>query len=381
MVSVAISRVSARLLSARSQTSVTSGIGTFDTFSMVLVEIEDDSGLIGYGEALARRGGEMTVAAVENLLRPVLLQKDPRNIGGLWMEMVNRLRLWGHTSGVVMEAISGVDIALWDLVGKLEGRPVWQLLAGAGRQELPVFASSVFVDSPEAMAAQAVSFVEQGFPIVKVKIARNQAQGGLDADIEALQAIRAAIGQNIGLVVDANGAFDTSEAIRAGRAMEPLNVGWFEEPVPVDDLGGYARVNAMTSTPLARGETDFGIFTISEVIRRRLIDVVRPDPGRCAGITGSMHIATLALSQNLLFAPHTGFSGGIAQLAGVHVAAAAPTLLSFEHMLIDNPCREIFVDGYLVPVDGLLKVPTGPGLGLELDHAKLDRFGETSKSN
>ncbi len=371
---MAIVRVGARLLSARSDVTITSGIGTFDAFDMVLVEVEDASGHVGYGEALARRGGEMTVAAVESLLRPVLIGADPRNIGGLWVQMVDRLRLWGHTAGVVMEAISGIDIALWDLVGRLEQRPVWQMLAGAGRRQVPVFASSVFIGDPDDMAREAVSFVERGYPIVKVKIARSEASGGPEADLEALRKVREAIGARIGLVVDANGAYDSALAIRMGRAMEELNVRWFEEPVPVDDLGGYERVHAMTSTPLARGETDFGIYTIGEVMRRRLIEVVRPDPGRCGGITGAMHLATLALSQNILFAPHTGFSGGLAQLAAVHVAAASPTLLTLEHMLIDNPCREIFVGGYPVAEGGRLAVPTGPGLGLQMDHAKLDAY-------
>jgi L-alanine-DL-glutamate epimerase-like enolase superfamily enzyme len=125
---VRIVRVTARLLEAQAQTGVVFGLGAFERYSMVLVEVVTQDGLCGYGEAISRRGGEMTVAAVDRLLAPVLVGRDPRDIEGLWVEMVDRLRRWGHTTGVLLEAISGVDIPLWDLVGKAAGEPIWRLL-------------------------------------------------------------------------------------------------------------------------------------------------------------------------------------------------------------------------------------------------------------
>jgi L-alanine-DL-glutamate epimerase-like enolase superfamily enzyme len=156
--------------------------------------------------------------------------------------------------------------------------------------------------------------------------------------------------------------------------MEALEIGWFEEPLPPDDLAGYERVHAMTSTPLARGETDFGMWTMREVIERRLVDVVQPDLGRCGGITGARHVWTLTYLANLAFAPHTGFSGGISQLAALHVAAAAPSLAKLEYMVIDNPAREIFVGGYPRPKGGFLEAPDDPGLGLELDQQLIEDY-------
>lgn len=369
-----IRSVRARYLEATPETGVVFGAGEFSTYSMVLVEIEDDGGRVGYGEALARRGGTMTALAVESLLSPILVGADPRNIEGLWVEMVKRLRPWGHVSGVVMEAVSGVDTALWDLAGKIDGRPVWQLLAGAGRTEVPVYASSVYIADADTMAAEAVEQKARGFKRLKVKIGRKPEEGGQTADLAALRAIRDAVGDDLVLVVDANGAYEAADAIRMGRAMEALDIRWFEEPVYMDDLGGYERIHAMTSTPLARGESDFGIFTMRDVIERRLVDVVQPDLGRCGGITGARHVWTLAFAHNLGFAPHTGFSGGLSQLAAVHVAAAAPQLLALEYMFIDNPCREIFVGGYPEAAGGFLEVPTAPGLGRELDLDKVERY-------
>ncbi|WP_371574327.1 mandelate racemase/muconate lactonizing enzyme family protein [Streptomyces sp. NBC_01314] len=369
-----IRRVSARFLEATPAAGVVFGAGDFNTYSMVVVEVEDDSGHIGYGEALARRGGAMTATAVESLLAPVLVGQDPRNIEGLWVRMVGQLRPWGHVSGVVMEAVSGADTALWDLVGKIEGRSVWQLLAGAGRQQVPVYASSVYISDPDTMVREAIAQQKRGFDRLKVKIGRKPGEGGQNADLTALRAIREAVGDDLILVVDANGAYDAADAIRMGRAMEPLDIRWFEEPVFMDDLGGYEQIHRMTSIPLARGETDFGIFTMRDVIERRLIDVAQPDLGRCGGITGARHIWTLAFAHNIAFAPHTGFSGGLSQLAAIHVAAAAPSLLALEYMFIDNPCREIFQGGYPQPEEGLLRVPNGPGLGLQLDMDKIERY-------
>lgn len=369
-----IESVHARLLEASPDTGVTFGMGLFNTYSAVLVEVRSDSGLVGYGEAMARRGGQMTATAVEKLFTDVLVGEDPRNIEGLWVRMVDRLRRWGHTAGVVMEAVSGVDIALWDLVGKEEGRPVWQLLAGAGRTQVPCYASSVYIDEVSVMCDQAYEQQQRGFTRLKVKIGRTDDAGGSMADLAALSAIRDTVGPAMSLVVDANGAYDCADAIRMARAMEALDIRWFEEPVPPDDLAGYERLHQMTSVPLARGETDFGIFTLRDVIARRLIDVVQPDMARGGGITGARHVYSHTYAANLAFAPHTGFSGGLSQLAALHVAAAAPTLLALEYMFIDNPLREIFVGGYPSAVDGHVSVPGGPGLGLEMDEEKLDRL-------
>lgn len=369
-----IESVKATLLEATPDAGVMFGIGAFNTYSMVLVEVRSDDGHVGYGEAIARRGGAMTATAVESLLADVLIGQDPHNVEGLWVAMVDQLRRWGHTSGVVMEAVSGVDCALWDLVGKIEGKPVWQLLAGAGRKQVPVYASSVYIADPDTMVAQAREQQERGFGRLKVKIGRPESDGGQAADLAALTAIREAVGDRMVLVVDANGAYDSADAIRMGRAMESLDVRWFEEPVPTDDLAGYERIHAMTSTPLARGETDFGVFTMREVIERRLVDVVQPDLARCGGITGARHVWTLTYAANLAFAPHTGFSGGLSQLAALHVSAAAPTLLALEYMFIDNPLREIFVGGYPSARDGFVAAPEGPGFGLDLDLDKVEKF-------
>lgn len=365
-----IASVDADVLIGRPQQGVRFAIGDYDEFALVLVTVRTETGLTGFGEAIARRGPKMTAAAVSSLLAPVLVGADARNIGGLWLTMFDQLRRWGHAGGVVFEAISGVDCALWDIAGKAAGIPVWRLLYGAGRERVPVYASSVYIDTDDVMVAQAQKQVAAGFRAVKVKIGRDAADGGFRADIRVLAKIREAVGAGVNLMVDANGAFDAATAIRVGRALEECDVTWLEEPVPPDDLDGYRRVHSMTSTPLAAGESVFGSMGFKPLIEEGLIDYVQPDLGRCGGMTAATQIGALAFAHHRPLAPHTGFSGGLSQLAAIHLAAAAPELFALEYMFIDNPARELFSVGYPRPEDGMLEVPEGPGWGLELD---LDR--------
>ena len=366
--------VTARVLKATPETGVVFGIGKFDAFTCVLVEVTTDDGLVGYGEAIARRGAAMTKAAVEDLLAEVVIGQDPRNIERLWVLMHDRLRRWGHSGGVVLEAMSGVDIALWDVVGKAEGMAIADLLRGYGRSEVPVYGSSVYIDEEAVMVAQATEQVAAGFPALKIKIGRSTEKQGLDADVAVVRAIREAVGDSVELLVDANGAYDVATALRLCRRLESLDLAFFEEPLPPDSLDGYERLHSMTSVPLARGETDFGIFDFNRLLRRQLIDLVQPDTARCGGITGARHAYTLAFAHNVAFGPHTGFSGGISQLAAIHVAAAAPSLWRLEHMFIDNPLRELFLEPFPQARNGIVTTPTGPGLGLELDMAKVEAF-------
>lgn len=375
-----ITNVRATVLSAVPEGGgVIFGIGDYSTFVSVLVEVTADNGLAGYGEALARRGPQMTKIAVENLLAPVLVGEDPRSIGKLWLGMMDRLRRWGHSRGVAVEAISGVDTALWDLVGKYENRPVSAMLYGVGRSEVPCYASSVYIAEQDVMVAEAVAQAEHGYDTIKIKIGRGRDQGSLMDDVEALTAIRAAVGPRVRLCIDANGEYDTATALQLVRHIEPLDIAWFEEPLPPDDRNGYLRLRELTRIPLARGETDFAVFDFRELVESRTVDVLQPDLGRCAGITGAWQVSALAYAANLALAPHSGFSGGLSQLAALQLSAASPALSRLEYMFIDNPVRDIFAVSYPQPVQGMLTVPQAPGLGLELDRQKIAEYAENAE--
>lgn len=368
-----ISSVSARVLRARPDKSVVFAAGRYPEFSAVLVEVQTEDGVTGHGEAIARAGAEATKAAVESLLGPLLVGADPSNIEGLFRLMVDQLRRFGHSGGVVVEAISGIDIALWDIAGQVADRPIRDLLYGAGRESVEVYASSVYLDETDVMVEETKLQLRNGFSTVKLKTGHSAETGGKHADVEKIAAIREAVGPTVALGVDANSAYDATDAVWVAKRLEELDVCFFEEPVNPDDLDGYERVRKQSGVPLAGGETSFLLYGFRRFIERGLLDVVQPDLARCGGITGARQVATLAQAYGVRFAPHTGFSGGISHLAALHVAAAAAELYLLEYMFIDNPLREIFVGGYPRPAGGRLSMPAGAGLGLSLDLDAVDR--------
>ncbi len=379
-----IERIVTHPLVARLERAVMFAIGPYDTFMGTLVEVITDDGHRGVGECIVRRAPRVTATIVQDLLAPVLLGRDPRDVGRLWEEMFAQLRRWGHSRGFVLEAMSGVDIALWDLIARDSGEPLYRVLRGAGRERVPCYASKVYLADITGMVAQARQQVESGYGAIKVQVGRNETQGGLRADVATVRAIREAVGPEVTILLDANGAFDAATAIRLCRHLEPLDVTWLEEPVPADDVSGYALIRRSTSVPLAGGESEFGIFGFRDLIARRALDVLQPDVARIGGFTPAQWVGALAYAHNLRVAPHTGFSAGVAHLAALHLAAATPNLMTYEYMLPDllaagggtlqNPLREIFTAPFPVPAAGTIGLPSGPGLGLDVDWDKVRRF-------
>jgi len=283
---------------------------------------------------------------------------------------VRTMRPRGHSRGYQLEAVAGVDIALWDLLGQVENRPVWQLMHGHGRREIPVYASSILIDPPLRMADEARTLVEQGYRAIKVKVGQS-----VDDDIERIEAVRDAVGAGVRLMVDCNSGFDATAAIRFGRHAQRLDIYWIEEPVHPDDLPGYRRVRSgLSDVRLAAGEGEFTAAGFVPFLQEGLLDVLQPDIARCAGFTGSRRVAALAQAFNVDFAPHTGASGPVCIAASMHLAAVVPNLLVFEDMYIHNPLREVLARPLPAQRAGVIAVPDGPGLGVRLDDDALARF-------
>jgi L-alanine-DL-glutamate epimerase-like enolase superfamily enzyme len=344
---------------------------TLSSLTACLVRIRTDEGPSGIGEAIARLGPGVTAAVVHEILAPVLLGRDHGDIEGLWDDMMRTMRARGHSRGYHLEAIAGVDIALWDLLGQIAGKPVWQLLAGHGRRTVPVYASSVLLDTPEHMAGEARRLVADGYRAIKLKVGQS-----VGADTERIEAVREAVGSSVELMVDANSGYDPTSAIQFGRAAERLGIFWLEEPVHPDDLPGYRRVrSALKDVRLAAGEGEFTAAGFLPFLQEGLLDVVQPDIARCGGFTASRRVAALASSYNVSFAPHTGASGPVCIAATLHLAAAVPNLLTFEDMYIKNPLHSVLRDPLPRQADGRIGMPEGPGLGVTLDDAELARYG------
>jgi L-alanine-DL-glutamate epimerase-like enolase superfamily enzyme len=339
------------------------------TLGATVVRLHADDGTIGLGECIVRLGPGVTRAVAEEILAPVVLGRDPFDVESIWDAMLATMRMRGHARGFLVEAMSGVDIALWDMLGRRLGEPVWRLLAGHGRRRLPVYASSILLAEPDAMAREAKDLVGAGFRAVKMKVGE-----ALAVDVARMEAVRAAVGADVEVMLDANSGYDAPTAVAVARAAEGLGMAWLEEPVPPDDLPGYRRVRAGTRLRLAAGESHFTAGDLRELVAEGLLDVLQPDIARAGGFTGCRRIAALADAWNLAIAPHTGASGALCIAATLHLAAATPRFLIFEHMVLDNPLAALLTPPLPRPEAGVLPVPGRPGLGFDLDAAALERF-------
>lgn len=369
-----IKSVTCRMLAGTLEKPIQFGIGAFPTFSATLVFITTDDGITGVGECIVRKAPQVTKTVVESLLAPVLIGRDPHDAEGLWDEMFRQLRGWGHYRGFVFEAISGIDTALWDILGKSAGLPVYKALGGAGRGRVPCYSSSVYFDDIPKMVAEAKEQVAKGHNAIKVKIGRPPQMGGRRHDVASVVAVREAVGPDVDIMLDVNSAYDAATAIKVGRQLEDADITWIEEPVPADDLDGYQRVREGQPIPVAAGESEFGTFGFRELIRRGAVDIIQPDVARVGGFTGARRVGALVHAYNLRYAPHTGFSAGVSHLAALHVAASVPNLMTYEYFFAPNPLRDLFTEPFPAPREGAIDVPQRPGLGLELDERIIKKF-------
>lgn len=369
-----IAKLETHVLEARLEKPIYFGVGPYTAFTATLVEITTDDGITGVGECIARKAPRVTDRVVRDLLWPVIEGRDPRDAGGLWDEMFGQLRAWGHYRGFVQEAMSGIDQALWDIVARAEGLPLYKVLGGAGRTSVPCYASSVYIADLETMANEARAQIAKGHKAIKIKLGRSAALGGIRMDVETARVCREAVGPDVEMGADVNGAYDAATAIRVCRQIEKYDLAFLEEPVYPDDVDGYELIRRSQAIPLAGGESEFGIFGFQRLLARRALDIVQPDIARVGGFTAGMRLGALVHAHNVKYAPHTGFSCGVAHLASYHLAAAVPGLWRVEAMFIDNPLTRIFTEPLPEPKDGVIALPRRPGLGLELDRKTLQRY-------
>jgi galactonate dehydratase len=345
--------------------------GDWPSLDIVVVEVTTDSGLTGWGEVLGRSSAVAYAAIVERLLRPAIVGKDARDVAARWADM--RRPLSGRAGGMQVEAIAGVDIALWDLLGKAAGMPLHRLLGGIGRARVFAYASSINWGDDARAEAETRDALARGFRSIKVKIG-----GPPSAAIRRAELVRRVAGDAIELSVDANWAFNLDEAVAVGDALAALGYSWFEEPLPPDDLAGYAALRAKTKVRLAAGESDFTVAHARDLVASRSVGVIQPDVARAGGVSETRRIADLAAAFHVAYCPHVGWSGAICAAASLQLAAYAPNFHAFECMVFDNPLREELLvaraGSFRDLRDGLCDVPQGPGLGVEVDRAALARF-------
>ena len=333
------------------------------------VRVYTDEGLVGIGECF-RRLPQVVKTLVDSTLRPVLIGKDPVDTETRWREMVSA----GSTSdmgGAVYCAIAGLDIALWDLKGKALGVPIYKLLGGKARDKVRMYASSMRRDmTPVAEAERAASFVDAGYSAYKLHSAVPGAiDHPADQTIATVTEVRAAVGDDIEILVDVNGAFSTHHALEIGRALEDLGVFHFEEPRPHHDLQGLAAIADTLDIPIASGEMIYTHWEYRDLMTQGKVDIIQPDIVKVPGFTEFQRIAALASAFGKPMTVHNT-QPTISTVAHLHVCAAyanipyaqeyniEPTSIRDEWPILKEPLKVDY---------GFLAVPEGPGLGVELD--------------
>ena len=301
-------------------------------------------------------------AARRHGLTSILLGKDPRDVQGLWQEMYYQTNRYGRR-GAAIHAISGADIALWDLKGKIEDKPVCELLGGAVRQNVRAYASALFAETPEETAAMARSYVDLG--LTAVKFGWGPLGPDPAVDVAHVQAAREAIGPDRDLMVDAGHAWDWETAVERTRLFRPFDIGWLEEPLSQDDRKGYAALCKQAEVPIAAGEGDVTHWDFEDLIECG-VHVIQPDVAFCGGITVCNRVSEMAVQHGRRVVPHC-FSTGINLAASLHWISTVSGADLVEYCLRPCPLMRKLVAN-LPPVrDGRVAVPIGPGLGIELD--------------
>lgn len=355
---------------ARMRPAYATGIDT------CLVRIETDTGIIGWGEAKAPVAPRVVQRIIHDLLRDQLIGADPRNIEPIWETLYASMRLRGHEGGFLLEAMSGVDIALWDVVGKHLGEPIHRLLGGAYRDRIPVYASGVPATRAERgeadharMLDAAASAVARGFGALKMAIGLDA-----DADVASVEAVRAHVGRGVEVYADAAGNYDVATALRVGRELQRLGVGFFEAPLPHEHVEGYGEVARALAIPIAN-DVITNRYQVLRYLRVGGLDIVQPDVCRAGGLTELRRISILADAFGVACTPHVSIGSAIHFVASFHAAAAMPNLVRHEYWMGQNPLGDaLLVTPALGLVDGEVRVPQGPGLGIEVDEVRVRAF-------
>lgn len=330
-----------------------------------LVKITTDSGHVGWGEALAPVVPQVIAELITQLFAPLLTGQSPFASQVLNARMYDAMRDRGHITGYHIDALAAVDIALWDLKGQILNQPVYQLLGGAFREQIPCYVSGLPEPDLPARCALALRWQQKGFNAIKLALGY-----GVQQDIENVRAIRDALGPQASLFLDAHWNYSVAQAAELANALYPLGVGFLEAPLLPEDIAGHRELRAKSPLPIALGETERTRYQFRPFIEQRAMDIVQPDVGR-TGITELMHIASLAQTWNLQVAPHLSVGLGPCIAASIHVAAALPNLFMLEYQPPVFELANQLLDTPLVCEAGHYTLPQGAGLGIAINEARV----------
>ena len=346
----------------------------------VLVKVRTDEGIVGIGEAY-HGAGVHHIAVDERLTQRALIGQDPRNVDKLFRDMKTSMSASGYYQGAVMSAISGIEMALWDITGQAIGVPIWQLLGGAYRNSIRMYNdchAGEENDNPESWAAKAKMVENKGFDAIKFDIDprptrrddynRTMSNSDIAFHIEVVTAIRESLRPETDLLIDAHWAYAPHDILKVAYALEKLDLMWLEDPIPAENIAALKEVKMATRTPICTGENLYTRHGFRELIETQAVDIISPDLAKAGGLSEGRRIADLADIYYVPISPHN-ICSPIGTVAMCHVCAASPNFQVLEFHHLDNQLwNTLTVERNLI-TNGHIALPQSPGLGITLDES------------
>ncbi len=358
------------------------GNGWINERSSVVIKMETDEGIIGWGECVCHgtQPPEPAMVTIDSWLKPLLIGRDPFDVEVLWEEMYNLTRQVGQ-GGIAINAMSGIDIAIWDIIGKALNKPVSKLIGGTFRTKIKPYATGFYRKADfcyQDAIDEAMGYLDAGFEAFKLAIGF-----GVEDDISFLHSVRDAVGSNVTIMADANCAYNAGTARRVLLETQDMHLHFFEEPLAPEDIEGYKELKSLTATYIASGENTFGKIGFRSWISQHALDILQPELCSCGGITELKKIAAIAQAYNTMIIPHV-WGSGIGQAASLQFIASLPPaplclyptepLIEFDKS--EHPFRSDLVYGKIRMEDGKIPIPEGVGIGVEVDESVIKHFSK-----
>ncbi len=365
--SLKITGVDVHLVEHRITENFADSTRRIEAIGFVVVEVKTDRGLTGAAVTYHEGGGEAIREVIRHAIAPNILGRDPLETAVLYEENMRYLRGVAR-KGLAFCAYSAVDIALWDLKGKIVGLPLYRLLGG-NRNVVPIYASGGWTSySREELVGEAKMMVGRGYDKIKLKVGVDEGRNP-NEDLRRIRAVREAVGPAVTIMLDANNVWTAGTATRFANQVKELDILFLEEPVPADDIPGLKRFKAGTDLPLATGEHEYTRYGIRDLVLAGAVDVAQMDAARCGGYTEMLKVIDIAQAWNISVAPHA------MEHMHMHLVAACPNALFLERLLMFEPLLEkVFVDPP-TPRNGLFTLPEEPGLGLRYNMDWIRDYG------
>jgi L-alanine-DL-glutamate epimerase-like enolase superfamily enzyme len=341
----------------------------FRSAETTLVRVTAEDGTVGWGEVHAPVAPEVTKSVIDVLIAPAIIGRPVLDLAATWDRMYELMRPRGHALGFMLEAMSGVDIALYDLAGKLLGVPCAALLGGFAQRRVRTYASVLQWLAPDDLATVAQQHRDAGFTAMKLKVGQDPI-----VDRRKVEATRRAVGDQMQLMSDANCRYTVPEAVAMGRILEEHNVRWFEEPLPPEDVNGYHELRGKLGIAIAGGECECTHYRFATLLTQRTFDVLQPDICRAGGLTACHRIGILASAHNTLVAPHVSIGSAIHIAASLHWAASERVAFIHEYPVFPNPLVDDLLATPLDWREGYLHVSDAPGLGIDIRDDVVARY-------